>query len=99
MQLSELMMPGCFFIARGLPLAQRHVCNLAPGKQNDSFPAPRCGHCKNLKPAYIEAASELKGRVKLGAVDCTAHQSVCSEYGVQVRRAAAAGVSAAHVPN
>lgn len=47
------------------------------------FYAPWCGHCKNLKPAYIEAASELKGRVKLGAVDCTAHQSVCSEYGVQ----------------
>ncbi len=62
----------------------RHACSLVSDKQNDPVPPPRCGHCKNLKPAYIEAASELKGRVKLGAVDCTAHQSVCSEYGVQV---------------
>ncbi|EFJ45579.1 hypothetical protein VOLCADRAFT_105867 [Volvox carteri f. nagariensis] len=45
--------------------------------------APWCGHCKALKPAWIEAASELAGKVKIGAVDCTAHQTVCSEYGVQ----------------
>ncbi|GFR51819.1 hypothetical protein Agub_g14281 [Astrephomene gubernaculifera] len=45
--------------------------------------APWCGHCKALKPAWIEAASELSGKVKIGAVDCTAHQSVCNEYGVQ----------------
>ncbi|KXZ53899.1 hypothetical protein GPECTOR_6g817 [Gonium pectorale] len=45
--------------------------------------APWCGHCKALKPAWIEAASELSGKVKVGAVDCTVHESVCSEYGVQ----------------
>lgn len=43
----------------------------------------RCGHCKSLKPAWIEAASELNGRVKVGAVDCTAHQATCSQFGVQ----------------
>lgn len=47
------------------------------------FYAPWCGHCKNLKPQWIEAASDLKGKVKVGAVDCTQHQSTCSEYGVQ----------------
>ncbi|PNW80746.1 hypothetical protein CHLRE_07g328150v5 [Chlamydomonas reinhardtii] len=45
--------------------------------------APWCGHCKALKPAWIEAAGELAGKVRLGAVDCTVHQSVCQEYGVQ----------------
>ncbi|KAG2442054.1 hypothetical protein HYH02_009845 [Chlamydomonas schloesseri] len=45
--------------------------------------APWCGHCKALKPAWIEAAGELQGKVKVGAVDCTAHQAVCQEYGVQ----------------
>ena len=43
----------------------------------------RCGHCKNLKPAWEEAAKDLAGTAKVGAVDCTAHQSVCSQYGVQ----------------
>ncbi|KAG2496699.1 hypothetical protein HYH03_005115 [Edaphochlamys debaryana] len=56
-------------------------------KSNDlwlvEFYAPWCGHCKNLKPSWIEAASELQGKFKLGAVDCTVHQSVCSEHGVQ----------------
>lgn len=47
------------------------------------FYAPWCGHCKNLKPAWIEAARDVKGKVKLGAVDCTAQQEVCMKYKVQ----------------
>lgn len=47
------------------------------------FYAPWCGHCKNLKPAWEEAASELKGKVKVGAVDCTVHKEACSQFGVQ----------------
>jgi protein disulfide-isomerase A6 len=47
------------------------------------FFAPWCGHCKALKPAWIEAASELSGKVKVGAVDCTAHQTTCSQFGVR----------------
>ncbi len=41
------------------------------------------GHCKNLKGPWTEAAGKLKGQVKLGAVDCTAHQATCQQYGVQ----------------
>ena len=47
------------------------------------FFAPWCGHCKNLAPHWSKAAKELKGKVKLGAVDATVHQSLAQQYGVQ----------------
>uniref|UniRef100_A0A6B2EEF7 Protein disulfide-isomerase A6 homolog n=1 Tax=Phlebotomus kandelakii TaxID=1109342 RepID=A0A6B2EEF7_9DIPT len=47
------------------------------------FFAPWCGHCKNLAPHWAKAASELKGKVKLGALDATQHQLKTQEYGVQ----------------
>lgn len=47
------------------------------------FYAPWCGHCKALKPAWTGLATSLKGKVKVGAVDCTANQQTCSEFGVQ----------------
>lgn len=47
------------------------------------FFAPWCGHCKNLEPEWAKAASELKGKVKLGALDATAYPTKAQEYGVQ----------------
>jgi len=47
------------------------------------FYAPWCGHCKNLAPHWAQAASEMKGKVKLGALDATVHSVKSSEYGVQ----------------
>ncbi|EFA11123.2 protein disulfide-isomerase A6 homolog [Tribolium castaneum] len=47
------------------------------------FFAPWCGHCKNLAPHWAKAATELKGKVKLGALDATVHQAQASKYGVQ----------------
>lgn len=56
-------------------------------KSNDiwliEFFAPWCGHCKNLEPHWAEAATELKGKVKLGALDATVHSSKAAQYGVR----------------
>ncbi|CAH8495868.1 unnamed protein product [Schistosoma turkestanicum] len=49
------------------------------------FYAPWCGHCKNLAPEFVTAAdiiSKKTGDVKLVKLDCTAHESICSEFGV-----------------
>ncbi|KAF2882752.1 hypothetical protein ILUMI_23416 [Ignelater luminosus] len=47
------------------------------------FFAPWCGHCKNLAPHWAQAATELKGKVKLGALDATVHTLKASKYGIQ----------------
>jgi len=56
-------------------------------KSNDmwlvEFFAPWCGHCKSLAPHWQSAATELKGKVKVGAVDATVHTVMASRYGVR----------------
>jgi len=47
------------------------------------FFAPWCGHCKSLKPHWDQAARELGGKVKLGALDATVYTATASRYGVQ----------------
>ncbi|KAI6672744.1 hypothetical protein NL676_000650 [Syzygium grande] len=47
------------------------------------FFAPWCGHCKKLAPEWKKAANNLKGKVKLGHVDCDAEKSLMSRYKVQ----------------
>jgi len=47
------------------------------------FYAPWCGHCKTLAPAWADAATKLKGKMMLGALDATQHSSIAQEYGVQ----------------
>lgn len=42
----------------------------------------RCGHCKNLAPHWASAATELKGKVKLGALDATAETVMAGHFGV-----------------
>lgn len=41
------------------------------------FYAPWCGHCKALKSDWEQLAVEVKGKAKVGAVDCTVQQSTC----------------------
>ena len=47
------------------------------------FFAPWCGHCKNLAPEWAKAATELKGKVKLGALDATVHQSTAQKFSIR----------------
>ncbi|KAJ8749297.1 hypothetical protein K2173_018779 [Erythroxylum novogranatense] len=47
------------------------------------FFAPWCGHCKKLAPEWKKAAANLKGKVKLGHVDCDVEQSLMSRFKVQ----------------
>eukprot|EP00111_Clytia_hemisphaerica_P000059 TCONS_00000140-protein len=47
------------------------------------FFAPWCGHCQRLEPEWKKAAAELKGKVKLGALDATAHPNMAQRFQVQ----------------
>ncbi|CCD61843.1 Protein disulfide-isomerase A6 homolog [Caenorhabditis elegans] len=47
------------------------------------FFAPWCGHCKSLEPQWKAAASELKGKVRLGALDATVHTVVANKFAIR----------------
>ena len=47
------------------------------------FYAPWCGHCKKLAPEWEEAATKLKGLVKVGKVDATVESALSSKYGIK----------------
>nr|XP_033340579.1 protein disulfide-isomerase A6 homolog [Megalopta genalis] len=47
------------------------------------FYAPWCGHCKNLAPIWESAATELKGKVKLGAIDATVNKLKAIQYEIK----------------
>lgn len=47
------------------------------------FFAPWCGHCKKLAPEWKKASINLKGKVKLGHVDCEADKTLMSRFNVE----------------
>ncbi|KAI9334294.1 hypothetical protein BDR26DRAFT_570924 [Obelidium mucronatum] len=48
------------------------------------FYSPYCGHCKMFAPMWIEVATELKGVVNVGEVDCTVEMDLCKKYDIQM---------------
>ncbi|KAK6619580.1 hypothetical protein RUM43_012337 [Polyplax serrata] len=47
------------------------------------FYSPGCGHCQRLAPEWAKAATELKGKVKVAAVDATVHHQVSNEFNIR----------------
>ena len=59
----------------------------------------RCGHCQRLAPEWAKVATELKGKVKVGAVDATVHTVTAGRYQIQgypTIKVFAAGVKDSH---
>ena len=46
------------------------------------FFAPWCSHCKVLESSWNSAATELKGKVKLGKVDCTPNSELVKRFSI-----------------
>ncbi|KRX24910.1 Protein disulfide-isomerase A6 [Trichinella nelsoni] len=46
------------------------------------FYAPWCGHCKNLQPHWASAATQLKGKVKVAAIDATVNSATAQRFGI-----------------
>jgi protein disulfide-isomerase-like protein len=47
------------------------------------FFAPWCGHCKQLAPIWEQLATEVKGEINVGAIDCTTQRGLCSKFNVR----------------
>jgi len=47
------------------------------------FYAPWCGHCQKLTPSWEKVARQLKGVVKVGAVDMTTDEEVGRPYDIK----------------
>ncbi|KAG1084016.1 hypothetical protein G6F42_021966 [Rhizopus arrhizus] len=47
------------------------------------FYAPWCPHCKNLAPTWTEMASQLRGQINVGEVNCEALPTVCEAYDIR----------------
>jgi len=56
---------------------------LAKGNWLLDFYAPWCGHCKQLAPTYEKVATQLKGRVNVGKIDCTVEKELGTIFKVE----------------
>ncbi|CBY20690.1 unnamed protein product [Oikopleura dioica] len=46
------------------------------------FYSERCSHCHDMAPAWREAAIQLEGIVKLGAISCRDYRQTCMNVGI-----------------
>ena len=61
----------------------RARCRPRPAGAHSAPRAAQCGHCKSLAPEWKKAATQLKGTVRVGAVDCDENKELASKYGVK----------------
>ncbi|KAK9477597.1 thioredoxin-like protein [Lipomyces japonicus] len=99
MQLKSLLLLSQVFLAGASALfygKDTAVINLTPSTFGSEiidtnhtsiveFYAEWCGHCQNLKPHYIKAASSLKGVVKVASVRCDDDfaKPLCEKYNIK----------------
>jgi protein disulfide-isomerase A6 len=47
------------------------------------FYAPWCGHCKSMEPTWADLAKDMKGRVRIGRVDCTQETVTANKFSIK----------------
>lgn len=55
----------------------------AHGRWLVKFFAPWCGHCQALAPTWEQLAKAHHAEYSVAEVDCTRHEAICAEMGVQ----------------
>ena len=41
------------------------------------------GHCKSLEPEWIKLAKEMKGLIKIGAINCDDEKELAGHFGIK----------------